>query len=136
MDDAAGDVGQAEVAARVAVGQPLVVEAEEVQERGVQVVVVDLVFYRGEAELVGLAVGDAAFDAAAGEPDRVAFGVVVAAVGALGVGRAAELAPQNTSVSSSRPRDLRSVSRPLIGRSTALAIFSWPLTSFSCWSHR
>ena len=38
-----GDVGQAEVAAGVAEGQPLVVQAEQVQERGVQVVDVDLV---------------------------------------------------------------------------------------------
>ena len=36
-------VGQPEVAALEAVGQPLVVEAEQVQDRGVQVVDVDLV---------------------------------------------------------------------------------------------
>jgi hypothetical protein len=35
MYDAAGDVGQAEVAARVAVGQSLVIEAEKVQYGGV-----------------------------------------------------------------------------------------------------
>jgi hypothetical protein len=32
----AGDVGQAEVAAGVAVGESLVVQAQEVQDRGVQ----------------------------------------------------------------------------------------------------
>ena len=49
-------VGQAEVAAGVAVGQLLVVEAEQVQHRRVQVVDVDLVLDRREAELVGRAV--------------------------------------------------------------------------------
>ena len=34
--------------------------------------------------------------------------------------------PQTTSVVSSRPRDLRSVSRAAIGWSTARALFSWP----------
>ena len=61
-------VGQAEVAALEAVGQPLVVDAEQVQHRGVQVVDVDDVLDGVVAELVGRAVGDAALDAAAGQP--------------------------------------------------------------------
>ena len=36
--DLAGDVGQSEVSARIAVGQPLVVEPQEVQDRRVDVV--------------------------------------------------------------------------------------------------
>ena len=36
-DDPPGDVGEAEVAAAVAEGQFLVVEAQEVEDRGVQV---------------------------------------------------------------------------------------------------
>ena len=52
----AGDVGQAEVAALEAVGQPLVVDAEQVQDRGVQVVDVDGVLDGVVAEVVGLAV--------------------------------------------------------------------------------
>ena len=86
-----GHVGQPEVAALEAVGQPLVVDAEQVQHRGVQVVDVDDVLDGVVAELVGRAVGDAALDAAAGQPDREALDVVVAAV-ALGHRRAAELA--------------------------------------------
>ena len=46
-------VGQAEVAALEAVGQPGVVEAQQVQDRGVQVVDVDAIFDGVEAELVG-----------------------------------------------------------------------------------
>ena len=53
------DVGQAEVAALEAEGEPLVVEAEQVQDRGLQVVDVDLVLDGAEAELVGLAEDDA-----------------------------------------------------------------------------
>ena len=52
--DLAVHVGQAEVAALEAVGQLRVVEAEQVQDRRVQVVDVDLVLDRVEAELVGL----------------------------------------------------------------------------------
>ncbi len=45
-NDVAVDVGQAVVAAAVAIGQPLVVEAHQVQDRRVQVVDVDLVLRR------------------------------------------------------------------------------------------
>ncbi len=50
-------VGEAEVAALEAEGELLVVEAEQVQDRGVEVVDVDAVFDGAEAELVGLADG-------------------------------------------------------------------------------
>src|SRR3954447_3951653 len=93
------DVGQAEVAAGVAIRQTLVVEPEQVEDRGVQVVIVHLVLDRGEPELVGPAVADAPLHAAAGQPDRISLGVVVAAVGPLGVRRAAELgAPEDQRV--------------------------------------
>ena len=49
------DVGQPEVAALEAEGQLGVVEAEQVQDRRLQVVDVDAVLDRREAELVGLA---------------------------------------------------------------------------------
>ena len=61
------DVGQAEIAASVAVGQLLVVEAEQVQERRVQVVDVHLVLRHVEAELVALANRHASLHAAAGQ---------------------------------------------------------------------
>ena len=50
-------VGQAEVAALEAVGQLLVVQAEQVQDRRLQVVDVDAVLGDVEAELVGRADG-------------------------------------------------------------------------------
>jgi len=51
-DDVAVDVGEAEGAALVGEGEALVVEAEEVEEGGVEVVDVDAVFGDLEADLV------------------------------------------------------------------------------------
>ena len=80
MDHVSVHIRKAEVAARVAVRQLLVVETQQVQERGVQVVDVDIVLHGLEAELVGGAVDLSALDAAAGQPDREAVGVVIASV--------------------------------------------------------
>ena len=57
-------VGQAEVAAGVAVGQLGVIEAQQVQHGGVQVVEVDFVFDGVVAVVIGLAVADAGLHAA------------------------------------------------------------------------
>ena len=76
---------------RPGIFEPARVEAELVQDRGVDVGDVVAVLDGVEADLVGRAVDDAALDAAAGHPDREAVDVVVAAVGALRAGRAAEL---------------------------------------------
>ena len=51
----AAHVGEAEVTALEAVGELLVVETELVQQRGVEIVDVDLVLHRVEPEVVGLA---------------------------------------------------------------------------------
>ena len=56
-----------------------VIEAEQVQDCGVQVVDVDFVVDGGEAKLVGGADHLPALDAAAGEPHRKAVMIVVAA---------------------------------------------------------
>ena len=85
VNNAAFNVRQPEVAAGVAVGELLVVEAQEVQNRGVQVVDVDAVLDGLEAEVVGRAVDVAAAHAAAGQPHREAVVIVVAAVDLAGV---------------------------------------------------
>ncbi len=59
-------VGQAEVAAGVAVGEPLVIEAEEVQDGGVQGRGCGLCFRPSGCHARRRAVADAPFDAAAG----------------------------------------------------------------------
>ena len=105
--------------------EPVGVEAEEVQDRGVDVGDVMPVLDGVEAELVGRAVDDAPLDAAAGHPDREAVVVVVAAVGPLAHGVRPNSVAQTTIVSSSRPRRLRSISRPAIGLSTWAQRLEW-----------
>ena len=80
FDDRAADVGEAEVAALEAVGELRVVEAQQVQQRGVQIVDVDAVFDDVEAEVVGSAEREARLDAAAGHPIGEGVGMMVAAV--------------------------------------------------------
>src|SRR5262249_52448926 len=63
------DIGQAKIAAGVTISQAFVVEAQEVQDGGVQVVDVNTLFDGAVAELVGGAVDVAPLDAAAGEGD-------------------------------------------------------------------
>ena len=92
MGDVAVDVGQPEVAAGVFVGQRLVIEPQQMEDRRVQIVEVHAVFHCGDAVLVGGAVGHAALHAAAGHPEAEAGGVVVAPVVLLDVWRAAKLA--------------------------------------------
>src|SRR5262249_28797343 len=96
LDDLAALVGQADVEAAEAVGQPEVVEAEEGGEGGVEVVAVDRALGAPPAELVGGANGPAARAAAAGQPDAERQAVVVAPgpgarLGVLGDRRPAEL---------------------------------------------
>src|SRR5207249_3196022 len=60
-------VGEPEITAVVTIGQLFVIETEQVQDRRVQVVDVNLVIHRARAELVGCAVDRAALDATPGE---------------------------------------------------------------------
>src|SRR6185436_13524704 len=68
----------------------LVIDAELVQHRGLQVVGVDGAFLRAQPDFVGAAVA-ARLDAAAREPAGVTPRVVIAAIAGLSVRRAAEL---------------------------------------------
>ena len=95
MGDVAVDVGQPEVAAGVFVGQRLVIESQQMEDRRVQIVEVHAVFHRGNAVLVGRAIGRATLHASAGHPEGESGGVVVAPVRLLDVRRAAELATPN-----------------------------------------
>ena len=76
------------------------VDAELVENGGIEVADADFVFDDVVGVFVGFAVGDAAFDAAAGHPGGEAFRMVVAAVlvaleGALTIGRAAEFSGED-----------------------------------------
>src|SRR5262245_58575128 len=70
-------VGQPVVAALEFEREPGVVDAQAVQEGGVQVVDVDAVFGDVVTIIVGFAVRDTGLDAAAGQPDGEATRVVV-----------------------------------------------------------
>ena len=59
------DIGESEVAALEAVGEALVVHAQDVQDGGLEIVDVDGVLGDAIPEFVGGAVDVAAFDAAA-----------------------------------------------------------------------
>ena len=76
------------------------VDAELVENGGIEVADADFVFDDVVGVFVGFAVGDAAFDAAASHPGGEAFRMVVAAVlvaleGALTIGRAAEFSGED-----------------------------------------
>ena len=75
-------IGESEVAALGAEGKLSVVETEQVENGGVEIVDVDFIFDGVEAEFVGFAVLDTAFDAAAGHPHGEGIRVVVAAIAA------------------------------------------------------
>ena len=109
------DVGEAVVAAAVAIDEALVVETEQVENDSVEVVVVDGVFDDADAVLVGGAVADAALDAAAGHPHGEPRGVRVAAIASPACGVRPNAPPPMTNVSSSRPRCSRSARKAPIG---------------------
>ena len=91
MNDISMHVGQAEVSTLEADGHAFMVDAQQVQHRGVHVVDGDDVFDGVVAKFVGGSVRRAAFRSAAGHPHREAFDVMVASA-ALCHGRAAEFA--------------------------------------------
>ena len=78
-------VGEAEVAAAVAVGELFVIEAQEVEHGGVEVVNMNPVLDGLEAKVVGSAVNVAAFHATAGHPGGEAVVVVIPSIDLAGV---------------------------------------------------
>src|ERR1041384_6019412 len=78
----AGDVCQTEVSALETVGQLGVVEAQQMQDGGVQIVHVHLVLGYVETQLIGFAHHYARLDPAPRQPHREGVGMMVAAVAA------------------------------------------------------
>src|SRR5262245_57726566 len=95
MHDASMDVGESEVASGIAVDELFVIEPEQVQEGGMQVMHMNRLVDGLESKLVGGAVRDAALDAAAGQPKAKPIRIMIAAVGAFRRGRAAEFTAAN-----------------------------------------
>ena len=137
LDDLAVDVGQPHVAAAEAVGQPLVVDAQEVQHRGVQVV--DLApcpRRRGSRTRRWRRRSCPPLTPPPASQMVKPKGLWSRPSVPWAIGVRPNSPPQTTSVSSSRPRAFRSFSRPAIGWSTARAFFSWPSLRLLCWSQR
>ena len=72
------DIGEAEVASLEPVSQRGVINAEEIQHRGVQVMHVNHVLHRVVAQFVSVAVAETALDRTSGHPHRKALDVVIA----------------------------------------------------------
>ncbi len=81
VGDGAVDVGQPEVASRVTIGQLLVVEAHQVQNRRVEIVNMHSLIHCGEAEVIAGTVHGAAFHPPARQPNGEAMIVVVSTFG-------------------------------------------------------
>src|SRR5579885_1727362 len=79
LDQLAVNVGQAEVASGVAISKLRVIEAQQVEHRGMQVVDMHAVLDRLEAEFVGRADNLPPLDAATGQPASKAIMIVIAA---------------------------------------------------------
>src|SRR5579875_673543 len=97
MKDVAADVGKAEIAAVVAVGQAGMIDAQKVQDGGVQIGNANAIDRRLVADLIRFAVANAAFDAAAGQPGGETMGIVISSglFTRLGDGQATEFAAPN-----------------------------------------
>lgn len=85
------DVGQAEVPPGMPIREFRMVQAQQMQDRRVQIVEVDLVLDAVVAVFIRLTVGLACLGTSAGEPHRESVRVVVPAVRVLGRRRAPEL---------------------------------------------
>ena len=68
MNDFAGDIGEPEVASGIAVGEPLVIDPEQVKHGGVKVVGMNPTFSREDAVFVRLTMNNATLYAASGHP--------------------------------------------------------------------
>ena len=79
----AGDVGQAEIATGVTVGQSFVIQTQQVQDRGVEVVNVYLIRRHGASVVVAVAVAEAPLNPAPCHPGSEGFGMMFTPFGVL-----------------------------------------------------
>ena len=88
-------ISQPEITARMAVGEFFMIDAQQVQKRGVDIVDMHLVTLGIEAVVIGGTKAEATFNSTAGQPHRKAMVVVVATVAVLGGRCPAKLATPN-----------------------------------------
>ncbi len=96
VHDLAVDIRQTEITTGVSIRQLCVIDAELVQDRGVQIVKMDLVLDRVVPVLIGFSVRHPATNAASGHPHRKSVRIVVATISVFGCRSASEFsAPDN-----------------------------------------
>lgn len=88
----AADVGEAEVTASVVVGEPGVIEPQEMQYGGMPIMQVHGVQHGFVPQVIGGTVGQSAADAATCHPEAIALVIVISPILTLGIRRAAKLA--------------------------------------------
>ena len=92
------NIGESKVATGVAESQLLMVQSEQVQDGGVEVVNVNGILSNPVADVICFAVHDPALHSAAGEPAGKGAGVMISAFAALAIlspGSAAKLGAEN-----------------------------------------
>ena len=114
------DPGDLFVQSPVGIDEAVVVDAQLMKNGGIEVADMDRVLGHAPAVVIGLPVGDASLDPAAGHPDGEGPSVMIpsraaAVEAALLIDRASEFTPQMTRVSSSSPRFSRSRMRAADG---------------------
>src|SRR5262245_34418300 len=126
LDDLAAHIGQAEVAALEPVGQSRVVETQEMEKGGVEVVDMNPILDDLESQLIGLAICDPGLDTAAGQPHREGIGMMIAAVraAALHHGSPAEFASPDHQCVVEQPALLEVLDQGCTGLIRHLAVLS------------
>lgn len=77
LHDVAVDIGQAEIATRMAIGESFVIEAQQVQHGGVQIMNVDAIFDSPISKFIGVPVGEPAANTTSRQPDRETMMVMI-----------------------------------------------------------
>lgn len=108
-DNAAVNIGEAEISALEAIDQFFVIKAEQVEKRRLEVVDMNGIFGDGKAEFISLAVGDAPLRATARHEHRVAIREMIPAEN-LAVGGAAF--PERSPAKLATPDHQRFIEQP------------------------
>lgn len=88
-------IRQPKIATAIAECQSLVVQSQQVQNRGMQIMDMHLIAGGVETEVIGGAVTEPCFHSAAGHPIRERMRIVVASIVSLGRRRSSELGAPN-----------------------------------------
>ncbi len=80
VHDGPVDIGQPKIPSGITIRQLVVIQSQQMQEGGVQIVHMYFVFDRFMPKLVGLAVSKPRLDSTAGQPNRKSAWIVIAPI--------------------------------------------------------